>query len=142
MIFFFLSSIVAFLLHIGFFTCTAIFICNISSICNYKCVLLRNKKNGCMVGIHFPYKLISYFYRGSMDYYYIKHSPEEAMDGKPSEVHREGCPHLKDASSTFYLGYFCSCRDAIEHARRIYPYIAELCCDCCPEYQQKPTAES
>lgn len=68
-----------------------------------------------------------------MDYYYLKQYPDEHGDEMKNEVHREGCSHLNDASHTIYLGYFSSCRDATDHARRIYPYVAECCCDCCPE---------
>lgn len=66
-----------------------------------------------------------------MDYYYLKQFPDG--DGIKNEVHCEGCPRLNDGSSIIYLGNFSSCRDATEHARRIYPYVADCCCDCCPE---------
>jgi len=70
-----------------------------------------------------------------MDYYYLKQYPEETREGAHSEVHREGCPCLNGATHTIYLGYFCSCQDAISHAKRIYPYIADMCSECCPEYK-------
>jgi hypothetical protein len=68
-----------------------------------------------------------------MDYYYLKQYPDVKGDRIKSEVHREGCSRLSDTSQAIYLGYFSSCRDAIEHAKRIYPYIADLCSECCPE---------
>ncbi|QRX64224.1 hypothetical protein JS578_02915 [Dysgonomonadaceae bacterium zrk40] len=71
-----------------------------------------------------------------MDYYYLKYYPDEV--GKKSEVHREGCPRLNEASHTVYVGYYSSCRDAIDHAKRIYPYIADLCSECCPEFKGLP----
>ena len=68
-----------------------------------------------------------------MDYYYLKQHPDEHGDERKSKVHREGCPLLGEESQTVYLGHFSSCRDAIDHAKRIYPYIADLCTVCCPE---------
>jgi hypothetical protein len=32
---------------------------------------------------------------------------------------------------TLYLGYFSSCLDDVEHARRIYLIVADLCKGCC-----------
>ncbi len=71
-----------------------------------------------------------------MDYYYLKQHPDEHGDNKKSEVQREGCPLLGEESQTVYLGHFSSCRDAIDHAKRIYPYIADLCMVCCPESKE------
>jgi len=68
-----------------------------------------------------------------MDYYYLKQCPEISGTEKQSKVHREGCTQINDSSNSIYLGHFSSCRDATDHARRIYPYVAECCCDCCPE---------
>lgn len=73
-----------------------------------------------------------------MDYYYLKQCPEISGTEKQSKVHREGCSHLKDSSNSIYLGHFSSCRDATDHARRIYPYVADLCSECCPEFKEFP----
>lgn len=73
-----------------------------------------------------------------MDYYYLKQCPEISGTEKQSRVHREGCSHLKDSSNSIYLGSYSCCGDAIDYAKRIYPYIADLCSECCPEFKEFP----
>ncbi|MFA7155768.1 MAG: hypothetical protein WC112_08570 [Proteiniphilum sp.] len=66
-----------------------------------------------------------------MDYYYLIQNSDRTPDIAPEEVHRQECRCLKNATHSIYLGCFSSSHDAVEHARRIYPFRAELCPECC-----------
>ena len=64
-----------------------------------------------------------------MDKYYVNNN---AQDNGDHEVHKEGCYWLSLANNTRYLGYFASCRPAVEKAKESFS-TADGCKYCCPD---------
>ena len=66
-----------------------------------------------------------------MDSYYVNNTAQ-AISGH-HEVHKWGCPWLKKAHDTSFLGQFYSCTSAVMEAKKTYPYTADGCYHCsCP----------
>ena len=64
-------------------------------------------------------------------YYYVN----KLTTGNPNfnhEVHKSNCYYLPSESNREYLGYFNSCAEAIQTAKRRY-FNVDGCAVCCPE---------
>lgn len=62
-----------------------------------------------------------------MDYYYVNKNAQ--LTGE-HEVHTGSCKYLPVEENRIYLGYFSSCKEALEEARKYYSDV-DGCYYCC-----------
>lgn len=65
-----------------------------------------------------------------MDKYCVNRNAQPNGD---HEVHKMNCLFLPLPEHQLNLGYFFNCKDAVNEAKKTYPYTADGCHYCCPE---------
>ncbi|MCF7516802.1 hypothetical protein LY624_11120 [Pseudoalteromonas sp. N1230-9] len=65
-----------------------------------------------------------------MKHYYIN---DNAQNTGEHEVHTESCPYFNLITDRTYLGFFHSCKDAVEKAKTKYSNVdgCKHCCSLC-----------
>ncbi|MCY4128254.1 MAG: hypothetical protein OXG15_03300 [Gammaproteobacteria bacterium] len=66
----------------------------------------------------------------SYQHYYVNDNAQSTSGDH--EVHHTECPFYPFIKKKTYLGYFDGCEDAMEEARKKYPFSADGCSTCSP----------